>query len=205
MNQEQPFWETTYSENQGATTFNQGKPSEDVVEVLEKHINCGRVLDMGCGEGRNALYAASLGYDVTAIDISEPGISKLNQLAQKRRLNINASVQDMRNFPSKDNFDCIISKGCLHLIYRHEWMDVINNMKTVTAPGGFNIVGVFTDILPLSPDMAPFTKGLFKEGELFKIYSDWKILHQKSYTFKDDHGNGIRHHHAANNIIARKP
>ena len=56
-----PFWETTYSEEDSAITFNNGNPSWDVVEVLENHIHQGRVLDLGCGDGRNALYAAKLG------------------------------------------------------------------------------------------------------------------------------------------------
>ena len=78
---EKPFWETTYSEEESAKTFNNGKPSWDVVEVLENRIHKGKVLDLGCGDGRNSLYAARLGYDVTAVDISEAGISKLNSLA----------------------------------------------------------------------------------------------------------------------------
>jgi tellurite methyltransferase len=205
MNFEKPFWEKTYSENTSPTTFNKGKPSLDVVEVLENFIHHSRVLDLGCGEGRNALYAAGLGYDVTAIDISEAGIAKLKHLAAEKNLTLDAWVQDMRTFQTETRFDVIISHGCLHLIHRHEWPSVITRMKAMTAPGGYNIVGVFTDKIPPSPDMAPFTQGLFREGELFDHYSDWRMLHQSSYTFKDDHGRGIQHHHAANRIIAQKP
>ena len=204
MNPEKPFWETMYAGTGSPTTFKKGKPSWDVIEVLEKHITKGKVLDLGCGDGRNALYAASLGYDVTAIDISESGISKLIKLAAEKKLDIKASVQDMRNFTSKDAFDAIISHGCLHLLFRNEWIDVLNNIKAATAPDGFNIVVVFTNEIPPSPDMEPFTKGLFKEGELFDYYKDWTIHHKSSHTFEDDHDGSIHHIHAVNRIIAQK-
>ena len=202
---EKPFWETTYSEEETAKTFNNGKPSWDVVEVLESRITRGKVLDLGCGDGRNSLYAAELGYDVTAVDISEAGISKLNSLANKQGLNMNSFVQDMRQFSSNELFDVIISHGCLHLVSRGEWINVLKNMKMITKPGGYNVVLVFTDKVPPSPDMEPFFKGLFNEGELYDQYSDWILHHRSGDIFEDDHGGGLRHVHAFNRIISQKP
>ena len=201
---EKPFWETAYSIEESACTFNNGKPSWDVVEVLEKHLQTGRVLDLGCGDGRNALYAASLGYDVTAVDISNAGISKLNDLANRQGLKVKSIVQDMRDFQSEKSFDAVISHGCLHLIFRNEWVKVLHDIKEMTAPSGFNIIVVFTDEVPPSPDMEPFMKGLFKEGELFGQYPDWTIYHQSSHIFEDDHDGGIHHVHAVNRIISQK-
>ena len=202
---EKPFWETTYSEEDSAKTFNNGKPSWDVVEVLENHIHKGKVLDLGCGDGRNALYAAKLGYDVTAVDISEAGISKLNTIANKQGLKVNAIVQDMRLFSSDELFDAVISHGCLHLIFRDEWIHVIKNIKMMTKPEGYNVVLVFTNRVPPSSDMEPYMVGLFTEGELYEQYSGWKIYHQSSDIFEDDHGGGIQHVHAFNRIISQKP
>ena len=200
-----PFWETTYLKEEATSTFNNGKPSWDVVEVLEKHIHKGKVLDLGCGDGRNALYAASLGYDVTAVDISEAGISKLNNLAKKQGLEVNSVVRDMRDYLPSKSFDVVISHGCLHLLFRDDWVKVLNRIKRVTAPGGFNIIVAFTHKVPPSPDMELFMKGLFNEGELFDHYSDWIIHHQSGHIFEDDHEGGIHHVHAVNRIIAQKP
>jgi tellurite methyltransferase len=171
---------------------------------LENHLQKGKVLDLGCGDGRNALYAASLGYDVTAVDISNAGVSKLNNLAKMQGTDVKAIVQDMRNYHPNEYFDVVISHGCLHLLYRDEWMKVLNNIKAMTTPGGLNIVVVFTDKAPPSPDMEPFTKGLFKEEELFGQYSGWTIHHQNSHIFEDDHEGGIHHVHAVNRIISQK-
>jgi tellurite methyltransferase len=205
MNCDRPFWETSYSKTDAATTFNKGKPSWDVIEVLENHLTNGKVLDLGCGDGRNALYAANLGYDVTATDISQSAITKIIKLAAEMNVDVQASVQDMRSFTSDDTFDVIISHGCLHLLIRDEWIKVLNNIKAATIPNGFNIVVVFTNKISPSPDMEPFTKGLFDEDELFDHYADWVIHHKSSHTFEDDHDGGIHHVHAANRIIAQKP
>jgi len=172
--------------------------------VLENSISNGKVLDMGCGDGRNALYAAKLGYDVTATDISEAGISKVNRLANESGLIINAYVQDMREFEPVDSYDVVISHGCLHLLFRDEWLKVLNNIQAATTANGYNITLVFTNKVPPSDDMEPFMKGLFNEGELFEYYKDWTIHHQSSHTMQDDHGGGIRHVHAINRIIAQK-
>ncbi len=203
--EKQPFWENTYKEEESPNTFNGGQPSLDVIEVFEKYVNSGKVLDLGCGDGRNSLYAATRGFDVTAIDISESGINKTQQIAEDSGLSIQAKVQDMRLFKSEPLFDVVISHGCLHLISREEWTDVIRNIKKSTKPGGYNIVVVFTDKIPPSEDMAPFTKGLFKEDELYEIYSDWTIIDKRSHVFDDEHDGGrIKHRHAVNRLIAYK-
>lgn len=204
MIKEKPFWETAYLKSGTPTAFNAGKPSLDVVDVLENRLSKGSVLDLGCGDGRNALYAACLGYDVTATDISEAGIDKLKRLAEEMNVSINATVEDMRAFKGDKSFDVIITHGCLHLLAREEWKKVLDNILVATAPNGFNITVVFTNTVPAPPDMEPFFKGLFNEGELYEYYSDWIIHYKESHIFEDDHDGGIHHAHAVNRVIAQK-
>jgi tellurite methyltransferase len=184
--------------------FGGGKPSEPVVKAAEKLTAGAKVLDIGCGEGRNAIHLAGLGLNVTAFDISVAGVGKLLQIAGQKRLKINALVADMREFEFTGPFDLIISMGCLHLVSRPEWQDVIRRMQEATIPGGYNVIGILTDAKPEPEDIKGFQKGLFKEGELFKEYSGWEIIHKVSYEFRDRHPGGFVHEHVANEIIARK-
>ena len=200
-----PFWEESYKRPRKLDTFGAGKPSHDVLKVAPKLPAGIKALDIGCGEGRDALYLASLGFQTFAIDISESGIDKLQSFAADFELNIDASICDMREYAFPHYFDLIVCQGCLHLIKREEWMILINRMKEFTSPGGIHIVGIFTDTVPEPEDQRGLMVGLFREGELSAQYQDWDIVESQSYRFSHTHPGGISHEHAANNIVAVKP
>ncbi len=197
-----PFWETTYAQLGGASTF--GKPAEELVQLVDLLPPSASVLDLGCGEGRNALYLAEQGFKVTAIDISVAGIKKLRHLARQRRLSITAEVHDIRDYTFKHSFDLIIAHGSLHLIEREHWAPLIDRIKARTAADGYNVIVVFTDIIPPPEDLKDFHVGLFREGELFKLYDDWDVILKKSYVLEDEHPGDIRHRHPINKVVARK-
>jgi tellurite methyltransferase len=201
---EQPFWEKAYSDL-AAATFCGGMPSQEIRDVASELPRGARVLDLGCGEGRNALFLAERGFDVTAVDISETGIRKLDALAKQRELDIHSQVADMRCYSFADSFDLIVSHGCLHLIERPSWQKLVSLFKAHTTPGGINVVVVFTDTIPPPDDLKDFCLGLFREGEVFSLYSDWVTLLQQTYTFDDEHPGSLRHTHAVNKLVARKP
>jgi tellurite methyltransferase len=200
-----PFWEESYKRAGKLDTFGGGKPSRGLAETATKIKLPAKALDLGCGEGRNALYLAGLGFETSAIDISESGIHKLKTQAEEMHLNIDARIDDMLTYNFEKYFNLIVCTGCLHLIKRKEWQKVLLDMKKYTSRGGFHVVGVFTDELPEPEDQRGLMVGLFKEGELSTYYTDWEIIESKSKVFEDEHINGIRHKHASNSIIARKP
>ncbi len=104
---QQPFWEKEYLAD---THFAFGNPSEEVVEWVKKLPADARILDIGCGDGRHAVYLAQLGFKVEAIDISEAGIAKINRYKASHQLhNLQADVQDIITYQFSDTYDCIIS------------------------------------------------------------------------------------------------
>ena len=197
-----PFWETTYQDHAG-NTF--GKPSAEIVALAGALPAGAAVLDLGCGEGRNALFLAQRGFDVTAVDISEHGIVKLRSLASAGGWKIRAEVADMREYRFDREFDLAISHGCLHLIRRPEWQQVLQRIQKHTRVDGHNVIAVFTDRIAPPPDLEAFCVGLFREGELFGHYAGWRITLQQSYTIHDEHPGGIRHTHPIDKIVAIKP
>ncbi len=130
------------------------------------------------------------------------GISKIHALTKGLDLSIRTVVADLRTYRIAGTYDLIIAHGTLHLMQEEHWRKLIAEMQEHTAPGGYNAVTVFTDAVAASPDMEDFFTGLFPEGELFSIYSDWDSVLEKSYVFEDEHQGGIHHTHAANKILA---
>ena len=196
-----PFWEQTYRDDR-ADTF--GRPSTEIVSLAERLPSGACVLDAGCGEGRNARFLATRGFRVDAFDVSAAGIDKLVRMAARDGVHVNAWVEDLNTFEFSRSYDVIISHGVLHLLERHAWARVIAQMKEHTRPGGVNVVAVFTDEIPPPDDLAPFVRGLFKEGELARTYADWRYEQATSYVLKDEHPGGVRHRHAIDKVVAWK-
>ena len=86
---EVPFWEETYKDDTVFTFGNQPNQSITAIEnLLDKS---GRVLDVGCGDGKNSLYLAKQGFrNIDAFDLSVNAIEKLRRLAVAHSLEINA-------------------------------------------------------------------------------------------------------------------
>lgn len=73
-------------------------PNGFLVSVADR-IPRGRVLCLAEGEGRNAVYLAGLGYDVTAVDTSTVGLAKAETLALERGVSIETVNADLEDFP----------------------------------------------------------------------------------------------------------
>ena len=203
-NTKKPFWDDTYKDREALSTFGNGQPSSEIVDIASKLDYGASILDIGCGDGRNSLFLAQKGFKVDAFDISETGIEKIKYLAKKENLKINAFLCDMNDFEFENSYNLIITHGCLHLIHRKDWLRLINLIKENTNIKGFNIHAVFTDKIAPSIDMEPFFIGLFLEGEIFNFYKDWKVMLRESCIFDDKHGHNIRHKHSMNKIVAQK-
>ena len=69
----------------------------DWLPQLSRGIPPGRALDVACGAGRNALFLAGAGFEVTAIDISEEALARARQSARERGLKINWICADLES------------------------------------------------------------------------------------------------------------
>ena len=199
---DKPFWEESYKDDD-VTTFGT-KPNSFIEERWPMFTKNGAVLDVGCGEGKNAIFLAQKGFVVDAFDISESGIEKLKRLALKNLVQVNAWVQDLRDYDCDREYDVVTSHGTFHFVSKQEWRSFIAKAKKKTRDGGMHIMQIFTNKVPASPDIAPFVRGLADEGELFELYGDWRILETKSHVFEDEHPGTEKHLHASNTIVAAK-
>ena len=197
-----PFWEKSYQEYDTVSFSN--KPNTTITEFEHLISNQSKILEVGCGEGQNAIYLAQQGYHVDAFDLSEHGIAKLRYRCGLSDVQVNAFAADLTTYQFEQNYDMIICFGTLHFVAKNEWKRFINNAKKYTNIGGIHIIQIFTDTVPASDDIAPFAIGLAKDEEINELYTDWEILQFKSYVFEDEHPNVPKHLHASNKIVARR-
>lgn len=200
---DKPFWEETYKDDT-VSTFGT-EPNTTVPEFEHLYEKTWNILEVGCGEGKNPIYLSSHGFlNIDTFDLSENAVAKLNRIADKHKLKINAWVQDLRQFQFAKQYDLIISFGTLHLVEKAEWKALLAKAKDNTSVGGIHIIQIFTNTLPASPDIASFAIGLSDDNEIKTLYKDWNILQFKSYTFEDEHPGVPKHFHTANKIVVQR-
>ena len=98
------------------------------------------LLDIGCGEGRNAVFFAHNGYGVTAFDSSAAGVAKTERLAEAANVPIAVFQADMNGHRLEGKFDVLFSTGVFHLIPRKLRQEVFAHYKGHTAGGGLERV-----------------------------------------------------------------
>lgn len=88
------FWEDRYAE----AAYAYGTEPNDFVREMAERIPPGRVLCLGEGQGRNAVFLAQRGFDVTAMDQSRMGLMRAEALAKERGVAITAIAADLEEF-----------------------------------------------------------------------------------------------------------
>jgi tellurite methyltransferase len=176
------------------------KPGNSTIKLL-KYAKSGKVLDLGSGEGRDDIFMAKNGFDVTGVDISETGVKRMLETAKEMGVKVKGLVQDISKFEFKEKYDIIISNNTLQFLSEKDAKRVISEMKENTNEGGLNVIVSFTEDNP-SKEL-PY---LFKKGELKSMYSYWEILEYEEFMMEPEkHGrDGKLHQHAVVTLIARK-
>ncbi|MBQ3128138.1 MAG: methyltransferase domain-containing protein [Clostridia bacterium] len=198
-----PFWEKAFKNDK---TFLFGSsPNKTVTEFENLFDKNGVILDIGCGDGKNAVYLARQGFEnIDAFDPSEDAIEKLKRISNKEKLKINAQVKSLQEFNFEKQYDLVLSFGVYHFVPEQEWKSFILKAQQNTKRGGVHIIQMFNDSLPPTPDIAPYAVGMAKDGELKDLYKDWEILQFLSYEFEEEHPGVPLHKHASNKLVARK-
>lgn len=113
-----------------------------LLKVLKEH-KANRILDLGCGSGRNFLCLHSSGLDVYGLDIAEEGIKTVKR-SVKENIEEKLMVRDIyQKLPYSDNFfDAIISIQTLQHGTENQILSTIKEIKRVLKPGGIIFITV---------------------------------------------------------------
>lgn len=176
----------------------------DELIALRPHPGAVSVLDIGCGEGKDAVYMAQKGYRVSAFDITENGIRKTRRLAAERGVAIDAWVDDINTFETERTFDIVYSTGTLQYLSEANKRPFFGKIERIVNPHGIVYFNVFVEkpFLALPPDW-DLEEKMWRPGELFTCLPDWKVLRVDEVIFPDDSG-GIEHYHCMDTMICEK-
>ena len=188
-----------------------GEPVKTVERLAELMPPCS-VLDLGAGDGRNALYLAQKGFTVQAIDLSEAGIAKLNRLAKEAGLVIQTEVADASAYTIDAEYDAFVVVLLFQFLNEHDSLRLMDEMRKHTKSGGVNVVHVFTksgDRQCLDLEEDPGSSCFYPDdGWLKKFYNDWEIVEHSTASgplIGKFHEDGAPMTSVVERIIARKP
>jgi tellurite methyltransferase len=183
-------WDKRYRLREHAASDLEAGPTPLVVETAAG-LAPGKALDLACGAGRNALWLAEHGWEVTAVDGSPSAIEILRSRASERDLRINAIIADLE----KDEFEIGASRWDLILICYYLQRNLFEPAKRGVVPGGILISIVHVN--ELGEGDGPFR---LRPGQHEKYFDGWEILHRYEGTAKDS-----THRRAVAEIVARRP
>ncbi len=158
---------------------------EQNVDLLPK----GQALDLAMGEGRNGVFLASKGFQVTGLDISERGLEKAHKLAAERGVTISTRVVDLETYQlQKNTYDVVL---CTYYLQG----DLFPQIKDALKSGGMAVVETYT--MDHRKYRTRFRKEyLLGTNELLELFQDFIIIRYQNV----DDGKA-----AYAGIIAQKP
>jgi SAM-dependent methyltransferase len=166
-----------------------GEPYPVFQQFFRNYEPKGTVLDIGCGQGRNALFLGRLGYNVEGIDISVVGIEQLNKVSDTENLPVHGMLADQYTFQITDNFDIILLDSILHF-YKNDAekeKKLVSNIIRDLKPGG-----IFCNMM---------LSGKKREEILKSILADTGVNFE---LLKDTYGSYPEHRSKVHMLIIRK-
>lgn len=160
------FWNEFYADRAKGIPFFVNKPDENLVDYFNKgSIQVGKVLELGSGPGRNAIYFAEKGCKVDAVDLSEQSIDWAKERASERGLEINFIHNNIFDVQIEEGtYDMVYDSGCFHHIAPHRRGNYIDLVEKALKPGGHFALTCFVE-----------------GGELGgSDITDWEVYRQRS-------------------------
>lgn len=131
-------WESRYAERDRIWS---ARPNQALVAAVG-HLPAGKALDLGSGEGADAVWLAERGWQVTAVDVSPTAVARARELASDHRVppgQITWLVEDLADWVPQDHYD-LVSACFLHSSIPFPRAEVLRRAAAAVAPEGHLLV-----------------------------------------------------------------
>ncbi|MEU2790175.1 methyltransferase domain-containing protein [Streptomyces sp. NPDC007100] len=126
----------------GAHLWESAEPNASLLQMTREHpdVFSGKIIDLGCGEGRDSLYLLSQGHDVVSVDVSHSALDRARERATAANLDASGFMERdiiyLRGF-DENSFDLAMNMGCLHmLVDEDQRARHISRVFDILRPGG---------------------------------------------------------------------
>jgi SAM-dependent methyltransferase len=128
-------WDSSYRRTD-MPGWDVGRPASELKAIVENGtIKPGKALVLGCGTGTNAVYLASKGFEVTAVDVAPTALVLAEQRARKAKVRVRWLVADVVVLPDIGSFDFIFDRGCYHHVQKYDAAGFVKSIDLRTAAG----------------------------------------------------------------------
>jgi cyclopropane fatty-acyl-phospholipid synthase-like methyltransferase len=210
-NDEKETFDSFYQKDQLSFGDN---PTREIVQFVDSTKAVGFALDIGSGDGRNALFLARSGFYVTALDFSKVGSEKLARFSQQKGLGekVHAICIDARQweYPAAA-FDLVIAVTLFDHLRAQDIMPLFDKVCRSLKKGGALFIKVHTIDDPgyretnrPASELAPMIHHYFEHNELLRMPGDgFRILLYEERT-EEDRTHGQIHSHGFAQVLALK-
>jgi len=166
-------WDDAYQRD--AAPWEIGRPQPAIARVADAGDLQEPILDSGCGTGEHALLAASMGFEVTGVDVARAAIERARAKARARGLLVDFLVGDVLDLRNVDRlqgpFRSVIDTGCFHTFANADRPVYAASLAEVVEPGGILHLLCFSEETPGADGPRRVT-----QGELRQTFSrDWIV------------------------------
>lgn len=150
-----------------------GNPTAEFVTFFQGHAErtfC--VLDIGCGQGRDALFIARLGHSVVGVDLSPHGIAEMVETAWREGLNVQGIVSDITTYAAEGKFNVLVIDRTLHMFDENEQLETLAKLLGAVDAGGWLLIADEISNIPdlkdvIAKDDGKWVTTLDQNGTLF--------------------------------------
>jgi SAM-dependent methyltransferase len=132
------WWDEFFAHPPRKVPFLVDWPDENLAEWFSSGLlTPGRVLELGCGHGRNAIYLAGLGCSVDAVDFSAHAIQEARKRAEQAGCLVNFWCSSIFDAGFRDgSYDLVYDSGCFHHLPPHRRKSYVELVHRTLKPGG---------------------------------------------------------------------
>ncbi|MCX6793103.1 MAG: class I SAM-dependent methyltransferase [Candidatus Falkowbacteria bacterium] len=166
-----------------------------------------KILDLGCGQGKDLLFLAQNGFSILGIDKSDEALDHVkNKIEELKFFKARVEKINIRDYViEQDEFDVIICQNVLNFFNKDEAINLIKDIKTKLKVGGYILLQVFTTDDPSFKNEKKFAC-YFEPKELSRMFNGFDIIFCFEGTLDDKAHKGFEmpHQHGLAKIVVQK-